>query len=112
MGLIITNQILGSFILILLFILWDLIIKNPKVKKENLQEELKNWPGTIRDFMEFKKYQYNQHLNLIFSFLPFTTFAIGIIIGVTDKFISLIGIVLYLQFDVNCIGCFLSITIN
>ncbi len=68
-------------------------------KNEEMEGELKNWiknGGNEKNFIEFKKYQYNQVFWLVAFQMSFSILIISILIAFMDLLINLMGFPVYL----------------
>ena len=83
-----------------IFILYTLIFvkktlpkaKSTKVSIEDLSKELeKEWNGTTKNFIEFKKYQYNQTFRFVFGLAPYIILSITFIFVFKNELIISMG---------------------
>lgn len=63
-----------------------------KEDPEDIAKEIKEWNVSRDDFIQYKKFQYDQSFKIVYNFVPFITFSLGLIIGSLDKWYSLFGL--------------------
>jgi hypothetical protein len=90
------NQILVILILIVCTIMLDRIFLKSSKNLPSVLEEFNTWKGTKENFIDFKKYQYNQVFWQSAQAMTFSIFMAGIVIILKDFTIEIIGFIPWL----------------
>ena len=85
------NQVLLSLIFIGSTLMLDRIFLKPSKSLPSVLKELNGWQGTRENFIDFKKYQYNQVFWQSTFQLTISIFMAGILIWLKDFAITVIG---------------------
>ncbi len=91
-------EILISGIIIMLAIIYvNVIFKKSSPKDLDAEREFKeDWKGTIEDFIEYKKFQYDRGFGLLKEITPYIIFFLTLLlIASKDVIISLVGQSIY-----------------
>lgn len=72
--------------------------KSTKRSIKDLYNESKKWTGNQKNFVKWKKYQYNQAFSTVSKFIPFIILIITVILGFKNEIINSSGLLPILTF--------------